>query len=162
MGALTMYIMSLLSSAPMFQADVEVVDYKTSVLRMISCGAAPFSLARSKEDVSVCSRRGLESQAGGVQVDLVAKPGKVTVARLSRLKNDYVFHIIEGEAFMDDLEKRKECGFPTLPHAFVKLEADPKRFVQNCGSHFTHICYADLKEGLLEICRLLKIRPLVD
>lgn len=158
-GALTMYMVRQLSDAPIFQADVELVDHKTNSMTMISCGSAPFSLAGGRSGVRLCAKPAIEGGAGGVSVDLMAKPGEVTFARVSRVRGEYVMNIAEAEVIEGQPEKRKECGFPTWPHAFMKLRGDPKRFVQNCRSQYGHICYGSIKDELIAVCELLGIQP---
>lgn len=160
-GALTSYILSLLSDGPLFTADVNLVDKANNVVRLIDDGAASIRLARDPTEVKLSYQPKLECKASGVCTGLVAKPGRVTLARLARLGGAYVMHIAPGEAFEGDTEWVGECGYPMWPHAFLRLDGDLKEFVRNLRSEYIHMAYGDLTDDLLEVCGLLRIKPIV-
>lgn len=162
-GSLMMYIMRLLSEGAVFQGDIEQVDRKASIARMASCGSAPISFAESLEDYKLVKGPDLEGEAGGICVNAVGKPGKVTFGRIARVGDEYVMQIATGEAYKekDAAKYREALGFLNLPYATIKLDGDPQKFVDNLRSQYMHICYDTLKEKLLEVCKLLGIRPIV-
>jgi len=159
-GALTMYIQRQLTDAPVFMADVNVVEEETRLLRMIDDGAGSPLLAKSTKEVKLDFQPTGEAKASGIRTDLVAKPGRVTVARLSRIQGRYVMHITTGEAFEPDPEVFGERGL-FWPNAFIRLDGDPMAFVQNLRAEYYHMVYGDLKEELLETCQVLGIEPLL-
>ncbi|MCL5985610.1 MAG: hypothetical protein M1371_03490 [Actinobacteria bacterium] len=161
-GALTMYIMRILTDAPMFQGDVEQVLVDKKILRMASCGSAPISLADDFKNVQFVTKPALEGDIGGVSIEISAKPGVITLARISKIKDRYVMHISKGEVFTDDPEAKKGTGFPTLPFAAIKLHGDPEKFIQNVRSQYMHFCYGDITSELLDVCKLLDIDPIVS
>ena len=71
--------------------------------------------------------------------------------------------IATGEAYKekDAAKYREALGFLNLPYATIKLDGDPQKFVDNLRSQYMHICYDTLKEKLLDVCKLLGIRPIL-
>jgi len=158
-GALTMYIMRLLTDEPLFMADVNLINKKEKTIRLIDDGAAAPQIAKSKDDVELDYQPRLEAKASGICTNLIAKPGRVTLSRLSRVDGKYHMHIVEGEAYDAPKELKDECGYPFWPHCFVRLNADMDKFIQNLRSEYIHMAYGNLKPKLMEVCKLLKIIP---
>ncbi len=161
-GALSAYILSLLSDGPLFTADVNLVDKPRNTVRLIDDGAGSIHLASDPQSVKLSYQPRLECKASGVCTGLVTKPGRITLARLSRVQGRHVMHIATGEAFEGEPGWLEECGYPMWPHAFLHLDGDLGRFVQNLRSEYIHMAYGDLKADLLETCRLLGLEPIVS
>ncbi len=161
-GILTGYLMSLLTDAPIFQADVNRVNAQTKELVMGSCGTAPLNLAAAKKDVTLPARPELEGGTGGVAVVLQAKPGPATLGRISRLENDYVCHISIGKTFKADKKLHEQCGFPSLPHAFVKLDGDADTFIRNCYSQYIYLVGDSISHEIQCVCKLLGMETLQE
>ena len=160
-GAITAYILRQLSDQPLFTADVNLVDKKTGIVRMIDDGAGAINLAKDPKDVRLSYQPRLECKASGVCTGLVCKPGRITLARLSRVQGKYVMLIAPGEALEGDPAWLEECGYPMWPHAFLKLDGSLDFFVQNLRSEYIHMVYGDLKDDLLATCAVLGIQPIV-
>ena len=160
-GALTAYIMRLLSDEPLFTADVNLVDKESGIVRLIDDGAGAITLAKDPKDVKLSYQPRLECKASGVCTGLICKPGRITLARLSRLQGEHVMLIAPGKAIEGDPAWVEECGYPMWPHAFLKLDGDPGHFVQNLRSEYIHMIYGDLTDDLLETCDLLSVEPIV-
>lgn len=164
-GALTMYIMRILSDEPIFQADVEAVDISKKIVRMVSCGSAPITMGNASNTAKsgkFVEKPPMEGEAGGICLDIEAKPGKITFARISKIKDRYVMHISKGEVFKDTYDERKETGWPSMPYAALKLDGDPEKFIQNLRSQYMHFCYGDLTGELIEVCNLLDIETIIS
>jgi len=160
-GAITAYILRQLSDQPLFTADVNLVDKKTGIVRMIDDGAGAINLAKDPKDVRLSYQPRLECKASGVCTGLVCKPGRITLARLSRVQGKYVMLIAPGEAVEGDPAWLEECGYPMWPHAFLRLDGSLDFFVQNLRSEYIHMVYGDLKDDLLATCAVLGIQPIV-
>jgi len=160
-GAITAYILRQLSDQPLFTADVNLVDKKTGIVRMIDDGAGAINLAKDPKDVRLSYQPRLECKASGVCTGLVCKPGRITLARLSRVQGKYVMLIAPGEAIEGDPAWLEECGYPMWPHAFLKLDGSLDFFVQNLRSEYIHMVYGDLQDDLLATCAILGIQPIV-
>jgi len=48
-------------------------------------------------------------------------------------------------------------GYPTAPFATIKLDGDADKFRKNIRNQFNQICYGDIYDELLEVCKILKI-----
>jgi L-fucose isomerase len=160
-GALTAYILRQLTDQPLFTADVNLVDKKTGIVRLIDDGAGAITLAKNPKDVKLSYQPRLECKASGVCTGLVCQPGRITLARLSRVLGEYVMLIAPGEAIEGDPAWLEECGYPMWPHAFLKLDGDLDFFVQNLRSEYIHMAYGDLGDDLLVTCDMLGIEPVV-
>ncbi|MEA1965464.1 MAG: hypothetical protein U9O41_10155, partial [Candidatus Aerophobetes bacterium] len=133
-GALTMEILHLLSNQPVLFADLYSVGREDRVLRLINCGTAPTVLAKDKRDVDWEYQFQYMGKQRGATTKFCCKPGKVTLARLVRIKGEYHMFISSGEAFEQPKEKFKEDK-EIWPHAFIKLDADPFVFIQETRSN---------------------------
>jgi L-fucose isomerase len=160
-GALSTYVLRLLSDGPLFTADVNLVDKVRGVVRLIDDGAASIHLARNPKEVRLSYQPKLECKASGVCTGLVARPGRITLARLARVQGCYVMEIAQGEAIEGDPAWVEECGYPMWPHAFLRLDGDLDAFVQNLRSEYIHMAYGNLQDDLLAVCHLLGIEPIV-
>lgn len=160
-GALTAYIMRQLTDEPLFTADVNLVDKKRNLVKLIDDGAGSIHLAKDPKKVKLSFQPTLECKASGVCTGLICKPGRITLARLARIQGRYVMHIAPGEAFEGKEEWLEECGYPMWPHAFLHLDGDLDEFVQNLRSEYIHMAYGDLTSDLVETCRVLGIEPIV-
>ncbi len=160
-GALSAYIESLLSDAPIFTADVNLVDKETGVVTLIDDGAGSIRLAKAPKEVKLSFQPLLECKASGVCTGLTCKPGRITLARLARIEGCYVMHIAPGEAIEGDEAWKQKSGYPMWPYAFLHLDGDLDDFVQNLRSEYIHMIYGDLKEDLVQTCQVLGIEPIV-
>ena len=163
-GSLMMYIMRLLSDSAIFQGDIEQVDREASIVRMASCGSAPIGFAESLDDYKLVKGPELEGEAGGISINAVGKPGRLTFGRIARIEDEYVMQIATGEAYKekDAAKYREALGFSSLPYATIKLDGNPQKFVDNLRSQYMHICYDELSDKLIEICKVLNITPIVS
>ena len=161
-GALTAYAFSTMSDAVQFTSDTQMVELDTNVLRMVSDGIAPPSLSGDKKNKTELHKQWLgEAHAGGVTVSLMGKPGRVTIARFARVKGNYVMQIGQGEAYEEDRKKMAECGFTIWPQTFVKLKGNGRSFVENMRSEYIHCVYDELVPELLDLCKILEVKPVL-
>jgi L-fucose isomerase len=157
-----MYIIRQLTHEPIFMADVNLVDKKDKIVRLIDDGAGSINLAANPKDVKLSYQPRIEAKASGICTGLICKPGKITLARLARVKGKYLMQIARGEAFEGKKEWLQECGYPMWPHAFINFKGDIDAFIQNLRSEYIHMTYGDLKDQLVEVCRVLGIEPVVS
>ncbi|MBA7624953.1 hypothetical protein ES703_32373 [subsurface metagenome] len=159
-AALTMQIMHILADGPVLFADVNHIDMEQRVLRLVNCGAAATTLARDKKDVDWGLQYEYMGKKRGATTVFCCRKGKVTLARLSRVGGAYVMQIASGESFEQSKEKFKEAR-GKWPHAFIKLDGDPKEFLQNIRSNHLHMAYGNFKSELLDFCEILGIKPIL-
>lgn len=162
-GALTMQALKLLSGGPVASADVKELDMDDGRLRLINCGTLPTGMATGDDDIVwmeqyeslVATRPGT-----GACPSFVCRPGRVTLARLSRISGEFVMQIAGAEAYWvprEGLQGVRE----RWPQAFLRIDGNPREFLQNCRSNHLHWTYGDYSGELVELCRILGIRPIL-
>jgi len=159
-AALTMQILHMLSNEPVVFADVNDIDLNNNILRLVNCGAIATKLAKSRKDVDLELQYEYMGKQQGCTTVFCCKPGKVTLARLSRVKGKYVMLIASGEAFEETKEKFKETR-EKWPHAFIKIDGNIEKLLENIRSNHMHMVYGDYKDTLIEFCKLMDIEPIV-
>jgi L-fucose isomerase-like protein len=159
---LSVYILMKLSGGPVYYGDLQHIDKKTGEIKIIGDGTCPPSLADPRDPAGFASH-GIptEGAAGGLSVRLTCKPGPGVLARLGRTKGEFVMVLAKGEVFVpDELEKRKaECGIPFWPHAFIKVEGDIGRLIQNYSNEYGVLGYGEELYGEVKaFCELTGIK----
>lgn len=93
-GTLTQFILQTLSGEPAFGTDIVGVDKVNNQIALWHCGLAPLSMADPEDQPrgTIHSNRHLP-----LLMDFTLKPGKVTIARISRATGDLRLVIGEGE-----------------------------------------------------------------
>ena len=159
-AALSMQVLKLLSGSPAGFADVFTVDKESGDVRLVNCGVLATDLATSHKDVDWALQYEFIGPARGCTSVFVCKPGRITLARLARVKGQYVMQVTTAEAFSEPKEKMKEAR-DRWPHLFFKMDGDPRGFIQNCRSNHQHWVYGDFKSELLQWCDMMEITPIV-
>lgn len=169
-GALTMEILKLVTGGtpPMF-GDVSNIDILNSMFYIPNCGAICAWYASRKDDadsnLSQIELRAANRPAGGAIPFMHIAPGKITLARLYRKSGKYYMVIIPGDVITPDSDiyenYKKSRGKHQLPTAFVKLDIDFDKFVDEYGAnHISGVAGHCIKE-LEYICGMLDIVPVV-
>ena len=93
-GTLTQFILQTLSGEPAFGTDIVGVDKAGDQIALWHCGLAPLSMADPEEQPrgTIHSNRQLP-----LLMDFTLKPGRVTIARISRATGDLKLVVGEGE-----------------------------------------------------------------
>ncbi len=162
-GALTMQILKHLGGAPVMFGDVRTIRLKEGEVWISNCGSQATLLAASRKQVHWVEHGFQEYRwkIGGAAPQAVNKPGRVTLARLTRAAGEYVMLIAGGKCQPYPLEKLQETHWGFSPHAFVKLDADPRAFAQELRSNHLSLVYGDYAPHLVETCRVLGIKALL-
>lgn len=155
-AALTMRILNLLTDQAVLFADVNDLDIEKKTLRLVNCGSIPSTLAVSRKEVDIGLQYEYLGEKQGCTTLFCCKPGRVTLARLSRVKGRYVMLIAAGRAFEQPKERLEEVR-GAWPQAFVTLDGDARRFVQNLRSNHMHMVYAQVEGELEKVCELVGI-----
>lgn len=164
---LSLYILSLLKKEeePVFTADVNLVNKKDNLIKLIDDGAtSPKLTLNPKEDAELLMQPTLEAKASGICTKLFAKPEEVTLIRLARINSKYVLHLTEGEAISIGEDKREaimaECGYPIWPYALIRIKGNIDRFVDNLRSEYINMTYGKLNSEIKDFCELFDIEPI--
>lgn len=162
-GALTMQIMKHLNGGPVNFADLFEVDPITRRAIIANCGSQSTQLAPSRKDVVWMPNEMIQFDWAihGMSPQYIGRPGRLTLARLSRVAGDYVMLITGGEALSVPRESLAEMFAPFCPRTFVELDCDINDLLQNMRSNHVSAIYGDHEEDLVEVCRLAGIRPII-
>jgi len=102
---------------------------------------------------------------GGSITYFTAAPGPVTLARLYRVAGRYRMAIIPGEAVdLDDADRAafiEARGKHQLPTAFVRVDANLDRFVDEFGSNHVSGVAGDWVRELVTLCDMLDVDAVV-
>ena len=160
-GALTMRILNLCADEkPSCLLDIKFFDGNDKEFVLANCGSvAPYFADPDNEQEclkKIALMPHIFGEAGGAAIQMIAKPGPVTVARLYRSNGKYVLGCFEGTTKMYPLEKLKETTY-CYPHAFVEAEADYEAFYQNINSNHLHMVYGNYAKVLELFCQITGI-----
>lgn len=158
-------LLNEISTEGIYYGDLQHIDKQNKEIKIIGDGTIPPSLAGM-----VCGGKATfaehgiptEGKAGGLSVSLVAKKGNGLLARLGRAEGKFQMVLAKCEIFEPDeyvLEDRKnECGIPFWPHAFLKVDADMDKLIENWNSEYACLGYGEnLAEILTDFCELTEI-----
>jgi L-fucose isomerase len=162
-GALTMMMLNQLSNAPVMMGDVWHVDKKTDVLRLSNCGSQPTDMAKSRKDINLVPHQFTEFEwrIGACCPQAIAKPGKVTIARLGRIAGKYSCLITTGDSLAVPLEDVAKTFWGFSPHTFVHLDSGYVAFMKELRCNHMHVTYGDIKEQMAELCCMFDIEPIL-
>ena len=159
---LTSIMIMGLSKDPIYYGDLQHVDKKKGEIKIIGDGAVPPCLA-NEAGVSLAGH-GIptEGEAGGLSIDLVCKSGKGVLARLSRVDGKFRIVVARCEVVQPDASeleaRRHECGIPFWPHAFVQVEGDVGKMVENWNNEYGCLGYGeDLYDQIIDFGKLMGI-----
>jgi len=158
--AMTSIIITYLSKERIYYGDLQNIDKEKKEIKIIGDGAVPPSLA--SEEGAALSSHGIptEGSAGGMSVNLTCKPGKGVLARLTRVNGEFKMIMVKCSVDVPvDLEDRKkECGLPHWPHAFVTIEGDIEKMIVNWNNEYACLGYGEeLYQQIIDFCDLLDI-----
>jgi len=161
-GALTMQILNNITGKTTMFTDVLYYDYEDNMVRMCNCGSQPTDFAKSRKDVTWVHEglREFDWKIGGACPRYVGKPGKLTIARLSRVNREYVMLILTADALDMPLEKINETN-PQQPHVFARLNCRQENFIKELRANHIHVVEGDYKQELVTACEVLGIRPIL-
>jgi L-fucose isomerase-like protein len=164
---MTVVLLTKLSNERVYYGDLQSIDKENKEIKIIGDGAIPPSLAGELEKANF-AEHGIptEGSAGGLSVSLVCKPGKGVLARLGRNNGFFEMVITRCTVFepsVEEIEKRKkECGIPFWPHAFVKVECDMDILLENWNNEYACLGYGErLYNALIDFCRIMDIKAIL-
>lgn len=147
LNTISMTILALLTGQVVTYGDA--INHIGNVVKLSSCGFAPFSLADGEPVV-----RNFMPHPGftGIQTSFTLKPGRVTVLRLVEDVGGYHMLYFTGEGLPSELRQG------VMPALDVRLDGDIGRLVlEYNGQHFA-LCYGDCAAKIECLCTMLGIR----
>jgi len=165
--ALTVLLLTQLSSEPVYYGDLQHIDKTNNEIKIIGDGACPPSLA-GKLGPAGFAEHGIptEGEAGGLSIKLVCKVGEGVLARLGRVDGRFTMVITRCTIFeppADQLETRQlECGIPFWPHGFVTAHCDINELLEHWTNEYACLGYGEqLYADLVDFCRMTGIEPIL-
>lgn len=161
-GALTMQTLKLIAGMPALFIDLRYYDAGQQVLTLCNCGAMSTWYASRSEDpaenLAEVSLSGIIRKYGGqgAHVHFMAKEGTMTLARLTRVQNEYMLTAFRGQCVKFPEEKMKDSA-PVWPHAFVKIDFPIENLLEKFDNNHLHAVHGDWLDELEEFCRLKSI-----
>jgi L-fucose isomerase-like protein len=147
----TMMILQYLTGRPIYYGDTLDVRKGNSIY-LSSCGTCPLSLAADPSKQGIGRHKYFFK---GLRVGITIPPGRVTVTRLEGRKGTYRMHIATGHAVETELRQRY------FPAAEVKLDGRVEDFMQHVLSQHYALAQADIKEELVDLCKILNVEAIV-
>ena len=95
-------------------------------------------------------------QAGGAAVQMVAKAGAITCARLIRDNGNYILTCFEGYIYEKPREELRKTNY-CYPTPFIRADIDYERFFNTMNSNHLHTVYGNFKEVLRNFCEITGI-----
>lgn len=98
--------------------------------------------------------------AGGAAVRHIAAPGRVTMARLTRINGKYIMSIVPAEIVDLPKEKAEELAKEVQeewPHAYLRVNASMNVFLDCYPCNHIHGVYGHYVDELLQFCKLKNI-----
>ena len=164
--AMTVKLLTDLSSEPVYYGDLQHIDKSNNEIKIIGDGACPPSLA-GKIGPAGFAEHGIptEGEAGGLSVKLTCKSGEGVMARLGRNNGEFEMAITRctiTEPSKDALEARlAECGLSFWPHAFVTAHCDIDQLIEAWNNEYAVLGYGThLYNELIAFCELMEIRAI--
>lgn len=160
-GALTMKLLSICSgNQPASLVDIKYIDEIKKEFILANCGSmAPYfsdqdEPKKAMKKVSLLPH--IFGAAGGAALQMIAKEGPVTVARLFRKNGKYILACFEGQLEMRPIEELRKTAW-CYPHQFLKADIDYEKFLQTVNSNHLHTVYGRYCEVLKLFCQMKNI-----
>ncbi len=155
-GAMTMKLLSICSgNQPTNLVDIKFFDKDKKEFILANCGSIAFYFADPEDPCKAMDKLSLLphvfGKAGGAAVQMIAKEGPVTLARLFRKDGKYVLGCFEGELEMRPIEELRKTTW-CYPHEFVKADIDYDKFFHTMNSNHLHTVYGSYSEVLKLFC----------
>jgi L-fucose isomerase-like protein len=128
-----------------------------------NCGSQSTQLAPRRQDVHWVPNEMIQFtwRIHGMSPQYIGKPGRATLARLSRVKGEYVMLVTGGVAFEYPHEELERMFAPFCPRTFIKLDCDVSSLLENMRSNHVSMIYGDFGRDLVEFCRPSGVHPIV-
>ncbi len=143
--ALTSILITYLSQDPPYYGDLQCLDKASKEVKIIGDGAVPPSLANRHGARFAEHGIATEGAAGGLSVSLVCKAGEGVLGRVCRVDGRFRLVITRCRVYEPGDEeinaRRKECGIPFWPHAFLKVNCDVDRLMEHWDNEYACLGY---------------------
>lgn len=163
-AALTMQVFKHITAKPVLFADIRSYYPDKDIWDLCNSGShATYFAGASKDPVENLKHvefrpEGFYYPAGGPSVYHIAKPGEVTLARLTRSGSSthYKMAVAHGEfVSFGDAENERIAAIEqdNWPHTFAKLDCSMEAFLQGINCNHIHGTYGNWVKELEIFCR---------
>ncbi|MCC6958104.1 MAG: L-fucose/L-arabinose isomerase family protein [Anaerolineales bacterium] len=146
-GTISMLIQNFLNGKPPFFADLVTFDEAENTALFWHCGAAAASLAASQEELYL-EKHSIGS--GSTTLEFAMRQGRVTIARLGPIGEDYRLLILTGDAVSTPMLLR---GNNMLIRTDLPVRQVIDRIIERGIEHHYSATYGDLHKDLIEFCK---------
>jgi L-arabinose isomerase len=161
-GTTAMYILRKLTNNPVMFTEIFNLDYESNTVGAGHAGPSNYLLAQSDSRVTITPDFELmdaTSDIGGVWMEFIGKPGKVTILNFICTLDNFQMTILSGESLGG------EPRFDGYPHYQIKLDPDLKTFLNsnsaNGTSHHWAVVNGDVKDELSYLADMLGIKKVI-
>lgn len=159
-AVITMEILKGASGKMTLFGDINHIDRKEKIMRIVNCGSMPTLMAGNRKDVDLAPQYEYLCKSGGATTVFSVKDSPATGARLFRISGEFGIVAFTGNTIKHSREKFKEAR-EYWPHAFMNLECNIDILVQNLRSNHMHLCFSRCLDVIEEFCRLKNIKIVV-
>ena len=145
-GAVTMMAQHYFTDEPTFIADVVAIDEEQNSWILWHCGGQPVSLASPQRPAEAAYQ---PNRRLALAVWFGAKPGPVTVARLSFQRGHYRMLVMRGEVL--DQPPRYSMGASAMVRLEGNAVAAAKQMVEMGFEHHVVMSYGDVSEEMVAL-----------
>lgn len=145
--AFTSILITYLSDERTYYGDFQYIDKENSEIKIIGDGAIPPSLGNERGAHFAQHGIPTEGGAGGLSVEVVCKEGEGILGRLCRVDGKFKLVVVRCSVYEpseDEIEaRRRECGIPFWPHAFVKVHGDIDELLKHWDNEYACLGYGE-------------------
>jgi L-fucose isomerase-like protein len=150
-ATISMIIQNNLTNSPVFMSDLISIDEKENAALFWHCGQAARKLRDPRSDIKM----GNHPLAGqGTVFETTLKPGKVTIARISKIGDRYKLFLVKGEAVPTQKEVKGVMVKVVLEEPVRKVLY---RIAEEGVPHHYSIVWDDVADEMKLMCKLMDI-----
>ena len=161
-GTTAMLILRKLTGNPVMFTEIFNLDYDANTIGTGHAGPSNYLTAQSDDKVTITPDYELmdaTSDIGGVWMEFIGKPGKVTILNFICTNDNFQMTILNGESLGGDVR------FDGYPHYCIKIDPKMIDFLKsnsfNGTSHHWAVVNGDVKEELSYLADMLGIKKVL-
>ena len=161
-GTTAMLILRKLTGNPVMFTEIFNLDYDANTIGTGHAGPSNYLTAQSDDKVTITPDYELmdaTSDIGGVWMEFIGKPGKVTILNFICTNDNFQMTILNGESLGGDVR------FDGYPHYCIKIDPKMSDFLKsnsfNGTSHHWAVVNGDVKEELSYLADMLGIKKVL-
>ena len=161
-GTTAMLILRKLTGNPVMFTEIFNLDYEANTIGTGHAGPSNYLAAQGDDKVTITPDYELmdaTSDIGGVWMEFIGKPGKVTILNFICTNDNFQMTILNGESLGG------EVRFDGYPHYCIKIDPEMTDFLKsnslNGTSHHWAVVNGNVKEELSYLADMLGIKKVL-